>query len=229
MVIKTRCPIRFPSSEHLLHLTLHGTKNKLFRRTAVARNHRYSISTLAMLMKKNVIVNISIQFSSLICSQNYKRSNRQKGLQSKRKKIIFSDQRHQYFHSGISLFLYFDEIWDLQQHLIRTTYHEISKLFILGDTQSTIRPKRPMPFCYICNVHLVVYRSECSDNIHSLCPQRNTCKAVSSPFSVKDGLSVTENKPYKIFTLKLLGHSISLSKTTRVCNIVIILHTVMVG
>lgn len=86
-----------------------------------------------------------------------------------------------------------------------------------------------MPFCYICNVHLVVYRSECSDNIHSLCPQRNTCKAVSSPFSVKEGLSVTENKPYKIFTLKLLGHSISLSKTTRVCNIVIILHTVMVG
>lgn len=79
-----------------------------------------------------------------------------------------------------------------------------------------------MPFCYICNVHLVVYRSECSDNIHSLCPQRNTCKAVSSPFSVKEGLSVTENKPYKIFTLKLLGHSISLSKTTRVCNIVII-------
>lgn len=86
-----------------------------------------------------------------------------------------------------------------------------------------------MPFCYICNVHLVVYRSECSDNIHSLCPQRNTCKEVSSPFSVKEGLSVTENKPYKIFTLKLLGHSISLSKTTRVCNIVIILHTVMVG
>lgn len=33
---------------------------------------------------------------------------------------------------------------------------------------------------------------------------------------------MTENKPYKIFTLKLLGHSISLSKTTRVCNIVII-------
>lgn len=80
-----------------------------------------------------------------------------------------------------------------------------------------------MPFCYICNVHLVVYRSECSDNIHSLCPQRNTCKAVSSPFSVKEGLSVTENKPYKIFTLKLLGHSISLSKTTRVCNIIVII------
>lgn len=79
-----------------------------------------------------------------------------------------------------------------------------------------------MPFCYICNVHLVVYQFECSDNIHSLCPQRNTCKGVSSPFSVKEGLSVTENKPYKIFTLKLLGHSISLYKTTRVFNIVII-------
>lgn len=141
----------------------------------MARHKRYSTLTAPVEKKMQVFIYLVVKFVGL---------GLRRIINAATKQIIFSDQRHQYVSSGVSLFLYFDQILDLQQHSIRDAYNKISKLSSLGTQSPEYVPKDQCPFVTFVTSTSFVYQFECSDNIHCLCPQRNTCKGVSSPFPV---------------------------------------------